>query len=546
MINVAGQSKIESIKYLINQKSTATTVVNFTGAGRIRSFPTSKYKRFVVPSSDFYQVITRPGAYLDSDVTSGQNSVSFDYLPSFDKSVSFNFSTVVSTASTVENNKAYFDNSINKNLTKGDFGIFRTYSIEIDGDYPAGTRQMAFLSSLPLVIGDQLSFYDGLGNGHQAVITKSNKTQNQNQWDITLDGPVPFKIEDGTEIFMEASAVQYWDSIPIDVGPCLLQLPIATHRSFSQTDEIAISYVRLKTGDLERESFYISENVIQIPNVNIPSSAWLSSTVINGTVDFKERCSQFVLDSSGEFYARLNFIDALDGNRIESWQFNVNCLTKGRISVKVNETVQIYEVKPGLQTLLFVVPDEKINFIDFMSNVQVSFGGIVCTNAVSNIDLSIHLFNPITMHSHVIGRPGLVEVLASPNPSWAVEGKAAIDSGYKLKPAIPRPTPKTLENEFVETEKNIFLTPSVSQISASGTQDFEVSFSEDDYYESFDVELTGTDSTDMSNNPVAFASTYSIDLTTITITAGNAGETGKLKVTSTKTGKVAIADFYIV
>jgi len=546
IVNTAGQSKIEAIRRLIDQKSYVATAVEFTGTGRVRSFPTSKLNRFVVPTSDFYQVATRPGAYLAKNTLIGENKVSFDYLPNFDKSVSFNFYNTIATASSVQNSEAYFENPIKFNLNKNDSAIFESYSIEVDGDYGPGTKQLAFFSSLPIIIGDQFLFTDNAGNSHRSVVKSAVKTLNADQWDVTLDDIIPFSISDGSEVFTEASSAQYWESIPVQLGPCSLQLPIATHKTFSETEEVAISYVRLKNGDFEREAFYISENTLQIPNVNISSSAWMSSTVIEGSIDYQNGCSQFIPKLGGEFFAKLSFIDALDGNRIDSWQFNINCLDKGRISIKVNDTVQAYNVKRGLQTILFIVPNEKINFIDFICDMPISFGGIVCTNGISNIDLSIHLFNALSMNSHVIGRPGLIELLPSPTISWAVEGRSGVDRGYKLKPAKPKF--KIEQVEFINTKKdqNIFLTPAVAQVLHGGTKDFTVSFTDAGHYESFIAELIGTDSTDGGNNAVPFASTISINKTTIKLTAGNAGETAKLKVTSNQTGKVAISDIYIV
>ena len=546
ILNIVGQSKIEAIRRLIDQKSYVATAVEFTGTGRVRSFPASKLGRFVIPTSDFYQVATRPGAYIAKNALIGENNVSFDYLPNFDRSVSFNFYTTIITAPTVQNNGAYFDTSLKLNLNKNDVAIFESYSIELDGDYGPGTRQMAFFSSLPIVIGDQFLLSDNAGNTHRSVVKNAVKTLNENQWNVTLDNVIPFSLIDGSEVFVEASSVQYWESIPIDMGPCSLQLPITTHRTFSETEELAISYVRLKNGSLETESFYISETTLQIPNVNISSSAWLSSVVLEGSVDYQNGCSQFIPKFGGEFYAKLSFIDALDGNRIQSWQFKLNCLDKGRVSIKVNDTTQAYDVKKGLQTVLFNVPNEKISFIDFMCDVPISFGGITCTNGISNIDVSIHLFNPLTMNSHVIGRPGLIELLPSPTISWAVEGKSGVDRGYKLKPAKPRVQTEPTQIVSIKKNQNIFLTPVVAQVLNGATLDFTVSFTDSEYYESFTVELIGTDSTDGGNNAVPFASTASTAGTTITLTAGNAGETAKLKVTSEKTGKVAISDIYVI
>ena len=181
-----------------------------------------------------------------------------------------------------------------------------------------------------------------------------------------------------------------------------------------------------------------------------------------------------------------------------------------------------------------------------MCDVPISFGGITCTNGISNIDVSIHLFNPLTMNSHVIGRPGLIELLPSPTISWAVEGKSGVDRGYKLKPAKPRVQTEPTQIVSIKKNQNIFLTPVVAQVLNGATLDFTVSFTDSEYYESFTVELIGTDSTDGGNNAVPFASTVSTAGTTITLTAGNAGETAKLKVTSEKTGKVAISDIYVI
>lgn len=545
-VNIAGQSKIEAIKRLIDQKSYISTVVEYTATGRVRSFPVATLGRFIVPTSDFYQVKTHCGAYVAENTMIGENNVNFDYLPKFNRSVSFNFSTSIATASSVQSNGAYFENPIKLNLTKGDVAIFESYSIEIDGDYGPGTRQLALLSELPIVIGDQLLFSDSTGNTHQSVVKAATKTLNQYQWDVALDNIIPFSVSDGSEVFTEASAVQYWESIPISMGPCSLQLPIATHRTFSDSEEIPISYVSLKTSTTERESFYISENILQIPNVDIPSSAWLSSSVVEGSIDYLNESSYFTPPLGKEFYTKLIFIDALDGNRIDSWQFNVNCLNKGKVNIKVNNHIETYVVKKGLQTLTFTVPNEKINFIDFICDVPLSIGSTVCTNGVAKIDVAIHLFNALTINSHVIGRPGLIELLPSPRIAWASEGTSAVDRGYKLKPAIPRIEIPLVENPFVKLNQNIFLTPPIAQVFSSETKVFTVSFTEGNDAESFTSELTGTDSTDLSNNVVPFASSISIDGTEITFTAGNQGETAQLKVTSNVTGKVSIANIYVV
>lgn len=55
------------------------------------------------------------------------------------------------------------------------------------------------------------------------------------------------------------------------------------------------------------------------------------------------------------------------------------------------------------------------------------------------------------MNSHVIGRPGLIELLPSPTISWAVEGRSGVDRGYKLKPAKPKFEIEPIE--FINTKK---------------------------------------------------------------------------------------------
>ena len=558
IINTAGQSKIEAIKKLIEQRSFISTQVNFTGVGKVKSFPAAKLGRFVRPSGDFYQVVTRPGAYVSKKLFVGEGSVEFDNLPSFDGAVSFGFSNTIATASSISKNTAYFKNPMGFSAEIKDPSIFQSYSMEVQGTYNNGEKQLVFTSSLPLVIGDQILVSDNIGNSARVVIKNSINT-NPNQWNVTLDSPIPFKIEDGSQVFVDASSVQYWESIPIDMGPCVLQLPIATHRTFADSQEVPISYVRLKNGDKEVEGFYISENSLQIPQANIPTSAWLAAAVIAGSRDYKDSCVEFIPElppmtpplmkemrhPEKEFYVKLSFLDALNGTRINSWQFNINSYDAGKIYIKVNDLIKDYMVQPGLQTLFFEVPNEPINFIDIMGNTRISLGSVVCTNAVSNVDVAIHLFGAITLNSHVIGRPGLMEVIPSPATTWAAEGKAGVDRGYKLNPSVRRTNSVVQESINIKKDQNIFLTPPTAQILQGGTRSFTVSFTESNHYESFTTNLIGTDSTDGGDQAVDFASTVSVNGTTLTFTAGNAGETAKLKVTSNETGKVAISDIYV-
>lgn len=568
IVNTAGQSKIEAIKRLIEQRSFVSTQVNFTGVGKIKNFPAAKSSRFVRPSSDFYQVITRPGAYLAKKLLPGESSIEFDNLPNFGGSVSFGFFNTIATASSVSKNTAFFKNSLSFNAEIKDPTIFQSYSVTVQGTYNNGENEIVFISSLPLVIGDQILISDNSGNSVRTVIKNSVNT-NPNQWKVTLDSPLPFKIEDGSEVFVDASSVQYWESIPIDMGPCILQLPIATHKTFADSQDIPISYVRLKNGKNEIEGFYISENTFQISQVNIPSSAWLTATVIAGSLDYRDSCVEFLPEfpkqnsplmremggmrgmeemhpSEKEFYAKLSFLDALNGTRIQSWQFNINSYDHGNVYIKVNDVIKNYDVQPGIQTLFFEVPNEPINFIDIMGTVKISMGSVVCTNSVSNIDVAIHLFSAVTLNSHVIGRPGLMEVIPNPTTTWASEGVSGVDRGYKLNPSVKRINKVSNELLNIKKDQNIFLTPPTAQIPHGDTRGFTVSFTDSDHYESFTVELIGTKSTSVGNTAVNFASTVLVSGTLLTVTAGNKGETAKLKVTSNETGKVAISDIYIV
>lgn len=641
IININGLSKIEAIKKLIEQKSYISTSVEFTNAGKIKNFPVAKQGRFVTLTSDFYQVSTRPGALLIKNGFVGEKSLTFDYLPDFRGLVSFNFYSDYLTARSVEDNVAYFDNPLKTNLNENSPAIFESYTVQSDGTYPIGTFQLAIISSLPIIIGDQLSFYNQEGTIHRSIVQKARKTQNENQWDVTLDNFIPFVIEDGSDIFVDTSAVQYWESIPLDHGPCLLQLPIATHKTFANSDEIPVSYVVLKRGNEVQSSFYISENVVQIPNVNIPSSAWLSSLVMEGNIDYEGGTAYFKPKEDGDFYSKLNFIDSLDGSRIGSWQFNVNCLNKGTVTIKVNDTFMVYQVNPGLQTLTFDVPSEKINFIDFICDVQLSFGGIICKNAVSSLNLAIHLFSPKTLGSHIIGRPSFIGLLTDSSLVWGSESNSGVDKGFSLKPSNAQPTIFDSVDNEIKKEENIYLTPPTLQITDSTSQDFTVTFKSGNY-EPFTAELiklgsTGSGPSYDEVDPACSISTITVDevtpieisaiskanpglvtanshglstgkkvnlwgivgmtelngqivtitsvnansftigidtssyesyveggyisplttssnssklsnvtFKTITFNSGNSGEVTKLKVTSEKTGKVAIADIYTV
>ena len=640
-INISGLSRVEAIKKLIEQKSYISTPVEFTNVGKIKNFPAAKQSRFVTLTSDFYQVTTRPGALLIKNAFIGEKNLTFDYLPDFQGLVSFNFYNNYLTAKSVQDSVAYFDNPLKINLNENSPAIFESYTVQSDGEYPVGVLQLAIISSLPIIIGDQLSFPNQDGTIHRSIVQKARKTQNPNQWDVTLDNLIPFVVEDNSDIFVDTSAVQYWESIPLDAGPCLLQLPIATHKTFANSDEIPVSYVVLKSGNQKQSSFYISENVVQIPNVNIPSSAWLSSLVMEGKIDYEGGTAYFKPKDGGDFYAKLNFIDALDGTRIANWQFNVSCLNSGTVTIKVNDSFIVYSVRPGIQTLLFSVPSEKINFIDFICDVELSFGGIICENAVSSLDLAIHLFSPKTINSHIIGRPSLMGLLTDPSLVWGSEGLAGVDKGFSLKPSNVRPRIYEVANNKTKQEETLYITPQTLQIDSSTAQDFNVTF-KGGHYEPFTVELIKLGSTGSGPGyaevaPVCSISTLRVDevtpiqisgiskanpgvvtatthglstgkkvnlwgilgmtelngqivtvtnvnansftigvntssygtyteggrispltestnstklsnvtLKTITFNSGNSGEITKLKVTSEKTGKVAIADIYTV
>lgn len=426
MTNLNLLNQFDRIQKILEGRNYPQTILQLVSSGGIKKFPYPQLKRFVVPTQDYYEWAAYCGCLIAKETRVGQSTIQFDALPELDEKIVFRISEQNYIADYISNNLGTFPLPLDAAFPLEKEAIIKGYQIRAEGDYPRGTRQLIVLTHQPIICGDQ--WISGL---QRTTVLAANKTQNPLQWDVLLQEPLDTVIVDGQQILVQASAAVYWESLPVEIGPCWLTLPNITHLQTSGA--IPLAFVRFKAGNTILRTIITQSPMIQIANAGITADSWSTAHITKGHADYFNGVAKLVPGTEG-FVGRLNFLDSLNGSDIQTWLLNIRAEIAGKLIIRTNTSEKSFELIQGLQQLRFDVAALAINWIEIYSDVKVYLGEITASLQISNVDVAIHLFNQEYLGSHIFGRPTLNSIVKSAAVTWARNGETQANAGFKVKP----------------------------------------------------------------------------------------------------------------
>lgn len=426
-------SKLDKISQFLKKKNYPLTDLGLRGIGGIKKYLYADEERFVIFGSNPGEWVTYAGGILNTPVYLGGSLISWDTgisLPA-DGRV-----TLAGSSYQVENVNSNFANLselVSKQVDSGTHALLDGYSILVQGSYQTGNKALTVISKVPVVCGDQWSIPSQYGV-LQTTVTSTIKTTNTDQWDVLIQDPLDTDLKTNTKIMVQAISAVVYNHIPLEM-PCWLALPITTHLQECPTP--FAGYVRLMAGDRVVKTLFTPESVVEVPNVEIPSRCWSGAHISQGIFRFQESQAYFE-PSQGKVAANLSFCSSFNGSEIEVWKFNLSTNFSGLLTIKVGSRSETYNLKPGIQTLLFNVPDERVFGIEIQSNVPFTLADISPKNPVNNISLSLMVFPQNYLGSHVISGPVVMDMIPDPKLIWLKVGAGRANAGFKVNPQYPR------------------------------------------------------------------------------------------------------------
>lgn len=423
------QSRIDQILKILKNKNYPITDLGFRGIGGVKKYPYPNLERFVIYGSNSGEWVTYAGAVLNSDATEGENILSQDGVVDMPSDGRVNINGYSLFADRLTPISAVLNDYLTTDFISGTHVLLDGYSIITQGTYHVGDRQLVVETSLPVMPGDQWAIPSQFGVLQTTVIS-ANKTSNPDQWDVIIEDKLDTELPTRSKIMVQASSAVHYSKIPLEM-PCWLCLPITTHLQSCST--VFASYVQLKNGEQIVKTIFSPSNVLEIPNVGIPSRCWDSARISQGQVTYQAGLASFV-PISGKFSASLPLSSGFDGAEIGKWRFNISTEFSGFLTITVGSRSETFELSPGIQTVSFDVPSERVYEIELISNVPFSLAEILPEKPISYASVSLMVFTQNHLGSHVIASPVVMDMLLDPSLTWMKVGSCRANAGYKPNP----------------------------------------------------------------------------------------------------------------
>lgn len=452
------QSRIDQIAKLLKNKNYPLTDLGLRGIGGVRKFLYPDLERLLIYGSNSGEWVTYAGSVLNTTVVEGENHLAHDAavdLPSEGRLALQGYSYYANRISPIS---AILDDYVSRDFQSGTHISLDGYSILSDGVYRTGDKQLLVLSTLPVMSGDQWSVPSQFGV-LQTTVLSAIKTPNPDQWDVILEDRIDTDLPMRSRIMVQASSAIHFSKIPLEM-PCWLCLPITTH--LQECPTIFASYIQMMTGDQVVETQFTPSSVVEIPNVGIPSRCWNTARLSQGRIDYKAGMA-YLSPEKGKLSASLSFSTGFEGSKIGKWRFNLSTEFSGVLTVKVGSRSETFTLEPGIQTVSFDLPEERVYGIDLISNIPFALAEILPERPLSHITLSMMVFSQNHLGSHVMGSPVLMDMILDPSLTWMQIGKGRANAGYKTNPQYPSSGYKTPTYSFL-IDLSLGLPPGESEL----------------------------------------------------------------------------------
>jgi hypothetical protein len=232
-------------------------------------------------------------------------------------------------------------------------------------------------------------------------------------------------------IYVQASSTVYWDNIPLDIGPCIVSLPTATH--LQKTAASVVNCVQTLSGDRVIRHNLTKKTSFKISTGTIPAQSWSNAQLLEGRYDYLPGLAHFVPKPNA--IAKLTFLDSLSGVDINKWTCTVRAEQPGHIIFLFKGKQQKFDLVRGLNSLVIEVPQEDFSWVEISTDTEIYVGGLNSTDQVSHLNLALHVFKSENLGSHIFGRPSLHSLIKDPSLTWARVGLSGVNRGYTLTPS---------------------------------------------------------------------------------------------------------------
>jgi hypothetical protein len=79
-------------------------------------------------------------------------------------------------------------------------------------------------------------------------------------------------------------------------------------------------------------------------------------------------------------------------------------------------------------------PTDKVYWLEIFTDTELNMGEVTPAQQVSNVDIALHVFNQSIIGSHIFSRPTFYSLVMTSSITWAKEGEASTNAGFKTKP----------------------------------------------------------------------------------------------------------------
>lgn len=503
-------SKFGQIQDYLRRKLYSGTKLQLITSGNTRKFPLSNLKRFVLPTTTEYEFGSYPGSVITTDVNVGSKFIPTDLLPPLNDNLVINLNSQKYGVLESANSSVTLFKTLNEKVVNGQPFFYDSYSVDTDGNYEDGFKQLLVNSILPVIPGDQWFVPTPAGSVKPAIVLTAKKTLNPLQWDVILDRPILVRIpkmkrgdriltrviqntfpisapvyflreqkngnyfcsfsntnthstievqplqilsierivsnnwvyvyqrdkyvdniiQNKDPIYAQASAALYWDSIPLNIGPCVVNLPTVTH--LQKSNASVVNCVQTLSGTRIVRNYLTKTSRFKISTGTIHAQSWLNAQILEGKFDYLPGLAHFI--PTPQAIAKLTFLDELSGTDIIKWTASVQTEEIGYITFLFKNRRQRFDLVKGLNPIVIEVPQENFSWVEVSSNVSCYLGGLNSTDQVSHLNLALHVFKSEKLGSHIFGRPSIHSIIKDPSLTWAKVGTCGVNRGYTLTP----------------------------------------------------------------------------------------------------------------
>ena len=253
-------------------------------------------------------------------------------------------------------------------------------------------------------------------------------------------------------IHVQTSSSVYWDSIPLDIGPCVVTFPTATH--LQKTNASIVNCVQTLSGNTLVSHNLTKKKSFKISTGTIPAHSWLNAYHIQGKFEYLPGLAHFI--PINQATSRLTFLDAISGIDINKWAVTVKAERPGFIVFIFKNYNQRFDLVTGLNPLVINLPQENFSWVEISTNTEIYLGGLNSIDQVSHLNVAMHVFQSENLGSHIFGRPTIQSLIRDPSLTWAKVGLSGVNRGFTLTPAkgdytILSPISKPISPNKVQT-----------------------------------------------------------------------------------------------